>query len=925
MIAQVTTETVQELTFDGPLSLSTVVAGGTALACVVILILWLERQVIGRFWMVFFALLRGAALVAACWMLLQPSRVERQSTVLTRSVAIVADRSGSMDTVDNQLTPQMLPWVDLRDSQTALAERATIDLRVAARLIRTHWLESASLGKQARDEVLQRFDTATSRGKEHLQHLAAATKASDQVVSDRVVSVLDELEVTVLDRRELDRSDEGDEQQVNRFADRMVESLQQQIADLDAVVRKLSQDRIQANPAFESKPRREFVSDWLNQLETQTLNEITSKAKIKRATFDQDVQSFAGNDWKKQLGGETAAGSQTSPNQPLPGTRTNLTAAVSWFGPTSVTDRLAAIFLVSEGGHNANTKLTPVSAGRALGGVPIIGVGIGNASRSRDLVLHQVNAPRVVAEDDDIKIEAIISAYDCEGDDVKVTLNQGDQEIDSKQVRVDSALSDTRLQFRVPAGEVGLREFQLAIEPLDREVSEKNNYSAFSVETIRGKTRVLLADYQTRWEYRYLQILFARDKRVESDEYLEEPRLHRTGQIAALGGLPETVEQWAHYDVVILGDVNLTSASRTSLQEYVLQRGGRLIVVAGEHHMPAAYVGDSLFDILPVQPQFSAQLPHEPFIAISQEGAMHPAMQIEAAPSESRERWTLASSRTSVGFVSPWSIPKDSARVLATLRDRDATVDESAAGQTRETAWLCWHRSGSGRVVYASAPATFKLRFRGGDLYHHRFWGQMLRWCMSSDLASDEQLVHLRTDKSNYIQGDTVQIVAQLRNTQGFPEVGGEVSVTITPTEGEPRTLTLDEDEHLPGTYRVDVRELEPDVYQLKPSGRTVERLQTERPEGAPSQAIITVEQVGDIEHMVTSANYPLMAEIASATGGELVTPAAAEELFSLLPLKEEVKTVEQRTPIWNRWPMLFLVAGCLSTEWFIRKMKGLI
>ena len=481
-------------------------------------------------------------------------------------------------------------------------------------------------------------------------------------------------------------------------------------------------------------------------------------------------------------------------------------------------------------------------------------------------------------------------------------------------------MSDANVQFRVPAGNLGLREFQLAILPVEGEASDKNNVSAFSVETIRGKTRVLLADLNTRWEYRYLQILFSRDEHVQADEFLRFPVPHATGKIGELGRLPETVEEWAFYDVVLLGDLNLTKASQDSLAKYVRQRAGKLIVIAGKNHMPAEYSDKSFFDLLPVQPQSAAYQPLDPFIALTQEGASHPAMLVEATPYASRDRWRLTSSHATMGYVSPWNEPRDSARVLATLQSD--TVD---AESSEPKAWLCWHRVGTGQVVYLTAPAAYKLRFRGGDTYHHRFWGQMLRWLMASDLSSHEQLVQLRTDKSNYVQNDIVQVVAHLRTPQGFAETGGQVSVEISASGQLSRMVALKENKSVPGTYLAEIQDLQPDVYQLKATGRSVERLMAANPDTPPSQSIITVEQAGDVERVLTSANYPLMAEIAAATGGQLLTPAAAEEMFSLLPLQEQGKTIEERTPIWNRWPLLWLVAGCLSTEWLIRKWKGLV
>ena len=918
MIAQASVETFTEVAFDGPIGVTASLLLGIVIAFAMLLVLWLERFILGKWWGICFGLLRCIALAAVCWMLLQPSLVERKVSAQSRSVAIVADRSGSMDTVDRLVTPQMLPWIEPDHGQINAADRAAVDLRFAANLIRSHWLESATLSAVASEQYLNRYDFAIKRCQIHLKELVQLSGKRDSMVSDRATSILDEIESIEGDRSKLVVNNESDNEtsEIGRYADRIVETLQQQATDLDAVLAKLYRDRVANPPSFTAQSRKEYVGNWLDRMESDNLRELSKTAKIKRASFDSNVHSFTGKKWSAQL-------AEKSIKEESDSARTDLTAPVGWLGTTATADRLAAVFLISEGGHNADSKLTPVAASRSLGDVPIIGVGIGNSVRSRDLVLHQVNVPRVVTENDDIKIEAIVSAYDCDGTFTEVILKQGAQEVERRTVSVDSSLSDTRLQFRVPAGKPGLREFQISVEPVEGEVSQKNNYSAFSVETIRGKTRVLLADLQTRWEYRYLQILFARDTQVNADEFLRMPNPHATGQIAALGRLPETVDEWAQYDVVLLGDLELSRASQNSLEEFVRKRAGKLVVIAGKNHMPANYFESPFFDLLPIQSRQQPSLPLDPYVAVSQEGMSHPAMQIEKSPHASRNRWKLATSRASLGYVSPWTVPRDSARVLATIES--ASEMSSPAEGSSANAWLCWHKVGSGSVVYITSPAVYKLRFRGGDTYHHRFWGQMLRWLMSSDIGSDELLVQLRTDKSNYVQGDTVQATLQIRNRVGLPVSGDDVSLSIATNRGVPRSVAMSEDENLPGTYRAEIRDLDPEVYQIRPLGPSIDRLYADNPEMKPTQVLVTVEQVGDVEHMLTSANYPLMAEIAAASGGQLVTPAGAEEVLSLLPVEEQVKSVEERTPIWNRWPMLWLVACCLSTEWVIRKMKGLV
>ncbi|TWU54878.1 hypothetical protein Poly51_36000 [Rubripirellula tenax] len=947
LLGQSNSQSVTRWVFDGALSPTTAIAIGVALMVLMGTILWVERSVIGRVWTIVFGLLRLVALLAVSWMLLQPSQVSEQTITQKRSIAILADRSESMNTIDQTLTAEMLPWVESGDSAMTAIDQAAIDLRFAAAIVRVNWLESATLSSAAKSPLLERLDFALQRCLLHLKAINTESTSLDRALANRLQGIHDEVRGVQADRKQLDDAaskPDGDtslstKNGSQRVADRLVETLEQQAADLDAIIHTLQRERLANPPSFTGRSRKDFVGDWLKGWETGILNDLAKTTQIRRAVFDSSVQTLIGTDWESGLTGPAIVDETTSENA-----RTDLAAAIAWSQPTVASDRLAAVFLVSEGGHNATGTLSPVAAARSLGGVPVVAVGIGNAMRSRDAVLHQLTAPRVVAVGDDIKIEAIVSAYDCVDVSAEVVLREGDKEIERRSIQIESVVSDTRLEFRVPADELRTREFDLAILPIEGEVSEKNNVSSLSVETVVGKTRLLLADSESRWEYRYLQLLFARDSRVEADEYLVKPHSHATGAVSALGGsLPTTVEDWAMYDIVILGDLELSEASESSLQDYVSQRAGKVIFIAGKNSMPEAYLNRPLFDLLPIQPTPHPSPTIAPLIALTRDGQLHPAMQIESNAIQSKRQWAVTSSRVPLGYVSPFSVPRDSSRVLARIVDANSEfelsnetlneVPSSFEPFANAQAWLCWHRVGSGHVVYLSSPSAYKLRFRSGDTRHHRFWGQMLRWLMASDVAADQQLVQLKTDKSNYAFGDTIQVVAQLRGADGLLVSGGEVSVQIRGSESESnaasglsRTIDLLEDVGLPGTYRTELRDLTPDQYQFEPVGPYVDQVRSDELVDRVSPPIrITVEQLGDIERVLTTSNLPFLAEISSATGGYLLTPSAAEEMMALLPLDEEVTTIQERTPIWNRWSMLWLVAGCLSTEWIIRKTKGLI
>ncbi|MCA9072619.1 MAG: hypothetical protein KDA84_27035, partial [Planctomycetaceae bacterium] len=73
-----------------------------------------------------------------------------------------------------------------------------------------------------------------------------------------------------------------------------------------------------------------------------------------------------------------------------------------------------------------------------------------------------------------------------------------------------------------------------------------------------------------------------------------------------------------------------------------------------------------------------------------------------------------------------------------------------------------------------------------------------------------------------------------------------------------------------------------------------------------------------------TRSDRALAGQIASLTGGEVLPPTSVEEVLELTDLDPIVTKTIERRPLWLEWKYLWIVFGCLQTEWIIRKWKGL-
>jgi hypothetical protein len=695
--------------------------------------------------------------------------------------------------------------------------------------------------------------------------------------------------------------------------------------------------------------RRQREGNALDALERELRkDDLTEKVRIERYRFDRAATPVSATvGWKKALqpGNNDAASLPVRPiaatpadaaatDQPEQSTEavTNLSAVLEQLAAkrTGQSTRLAIV--LSDGRHNDTQAPPPQEAARQLNKLPVYVVPIGNSIPQRDVVLLRVEAPAAVAEKDSAVIDVIASGIDCDGATTQVVLRHEGREVERKPISFTSergATGDSRVRFTVPAKGIGWQEYIVGVEPIEGETNLANNYYPVSFEVVRDHLRILLSDGVPRWEYRYLDKLFERDQHIEFDELVFAPTLHGTGKLADKPEFPTDAEGFGRYDIVILGDINpqqLPLASQKALDEFVRVRGGNLIVIAGQNSMPAAFVGQPLIDLLPVEHAANVSPQQGYSVRLTDEGRVNSSLLIDDSPEESRAVWQAMFEKPVYG-LSEFCKPKSSARSLleATNQSAGQVTAENAADHKVDCAFLCWQRLGAGRVAYLASGDTYRLRYRNGDRYHHRFWGQFLRWLTAANTGAASDIIRIQTDRTRYSQGEAVEVTVWLKDATGRPLAGESIRAEARPFKGEPVSIDLAADKQVPGRYFGTLNGLPAGAYKVGAKGKIIDQLLPKADETNSAQATISVQRAGSVEMQNTQCNRPLLEQIAQITGGQVIPPTAIGEVLKLASFTPEVSETIERTPLWNRWSNMLLVLVCLFTEWIVRKGKGLV
>jgi hypothetical protein len=933
------TSAAERLVFDGPVSPPLAIALGLALVALCGWSLWRERAILGRPAFVLFWSLRTAALGAALWMLLSPQRVRVETSTTKRAVVFAADVSDSMGTVDPSGAGDDLRWrLALSESQekslTAASDRALAAAGMARRHLRS---AQTAIQRHESEEEIRRAVLAAQRAMERVElHLKRSRSLSDAPAGADAVRLIDNAArlLRAAEFEEFHRlaealekgrspSQKGWRESLSDLDYRLV-SVEGALAELSrraAAVETAPPPGILSDRAAQGTSRLQQSTQLLQRLSANALAELEQSADIQFLTFGETVAAAADVNALRR-GIDRSVRPPSGDEAASPPESTNLSSVLARLQRERRDQPVAAAFLLTDAAHNDAGADDPRVVAAELVETPVYVAPIGNPSYVRDIQLQSVSAPAVAMRNDDIVIEARLEAHACDGEACTVELMLDGETVDFREVAFDSGFATRTVRFERLMPSIGVQPFQLAIAPIAGEATPENNYRDFEVQVTRSDIKLLLADELPRWEYRYLAQLFRRDPKVECDELLFHPRLIATGRRQESGSFPVTVDEWDQYDVVLLGDItpdHLSAASQESLVEYVSRRGGTLVAIAGREAMPHAFEDHPLADLLPVVPLENPPAdPREGYaFRITEEGDAHDALMIAETESATRAAWDFVNQFAPLHALSAWRQARPTAHTLIEAVPRGDAGAMNSSGNV----FLCWQPVGRGRVVYLSGPETYRLRFLRGDRLHYRFWGQLLRWAIASDLGVGGRLVRIRADKSRYRTGESVRLRVQLADASGEPLATDE-PLQVRLERGDEEQLAPLSPTEIPGEYVAELRSLGAGIYRAEPVGEPVARLQ--QPAGQEAAASFTVQGEKPLELVDTRCNIPLARQIAESAGGQLVAPTAIEEVLALTDLKPIVSERTERRALWVEWKYLWLVFGCLQIEWIIRKWNGL-
>lgn len=700
--------------------------------------------------------------------------------------------------------------------------------------------------------------------------------------------------------------DSASQKVVDQFADPKAKEAAEKLA---AVAGKPQADRLAV------------AQGWLLKDDGKTLRELQKQHRVRIYTVSTAARPLAeidkADDIKpalEKIKGLDATGAQSRLGEGIRKVLTELRGVP----PT-------AILLLSDGQTTDGETLSDAAKFAFRKGVPIVEIGLGDPEPARDLELNELLVDDVVFVDDLVRFQPKLSSKGFAGQDVALRLYERDASsadpnarrlLETITVQAPPDGQPKRVEITHRPKKTGQITYVVEIDVKDRELDPNNNRVERAIHVREEKLKVLFVDNEPRYEFRYLKNFLQREKTVDLKVVLlsSDPQ-YSNQDLFAIPTFPASKDDLFEYDVVLVGDADpgyLSQSQMAHLAEFVTEKGGGVLFIAGDQFNPIAYRGTPLEALLPIELGDA----RNPTAVGGSVPSFRPSLTVEGRASP-----IFRFGDDEVTSARIWASLPELLWYIEAPRKKPAALvlaeHPTQAGSDGPLPIMLYQFVGSGKSMFNAVDDTWRWRFRVGDRYFGRYWLQTIRFLARSKLLGNRQ-AEVQTDRRRYQRNDPIVVRVRFPNPAHAPG-SREVTVEVERKGGTgPRRLTLKPAPNAPSLF-------EGVLPQAVEGEYTVRLLPPPVLEGGLPTATFQVDPpAGEMEHV--QMNEPEMVRAAGASGGAFYTPVDTEALLSGLPKPLQVPLdADPPIPIWNTWPVLALFLTILTAEWILRKRKQMV
>ncbi|NQT86860.1 VWA domain-containing protein [bacterium] len=585
---------------------------------------------------------------------------------------------------------------------------------------------------------------------------------------------------------------------------------------------------------------------------------------------------------------------------------TAIAEAVSRYGGQPI----AGALILTDGASNEG--LEPIEVARTMKerGIPLYTIGFG-VPDPPDLRVKSVIVQDTVFYKDIVPVRVQLTSKGYTNRTIDLALKVDGKTVAQKPVTLTGKAQFVELDF-VPERDSGTLKLDIEAPVLPGEVTHSNNVETRRLRVIDEKIKVLYVEGKPRWEYRYLRAVLLRDHRLDVKFLMTQgDRDLAKASERYLSQFPDAASEAFVFDLVILGDVPatyFTPQQMARLEELVRERGGSLLVLAGHQHPLSNYLGTPIERLLPVRvrPDGWESVDDMVHPEITEQGLKSTVVLLEADEAENTRLW---SSVRPLHQIPALEGKKPAATLLATLSDQRRRSEPYPL--------IAWQRYGSGKSLYVGTDQLWRLRYKVGDRYHARFWGQAIQFLTLSRLLGENKRVHIEADAKSYRTGDRVEIYTNVLNENYEPVLSPNYTVYLDHVEGtaETKPVRLEAVHGVPGLFQGYASPEEDGAYRLRADS------------SAADVANVAEFQVASVplEEVEPAMQEALLRKMAELSGGEYLRVRDLPSLPEKLAVESLTTAKRMDRELWDLPYVFGALLACMALEWFLRRRYDLI
>jgi hypothetical protein len=685
-----------------------------------------------------------------------------------------------------------------------------------------------------------------------------------------------------------------------------------------------------------SLPRWRLLTAWLGNLRLDSANhrwledDSELNKPLARLSEDYQISVYHIGSNLRLAGRDVSSHADLSEAQDFDQTESRIGDAIRQAVTQHRGRSVAAVIVLTDGINTNGSSLQDASDWIAKKSIPLLIGGIGSLQQTPDIALENPLAPTVAHLGEQLFLEVDLNllgelATASKPLEVQIIASLGNNADPFMQI-IESLSNDApskRLRIPFVPSQVGRTQIRVAISETSEESNTENNSVEFEINVTDDATRILLVENMPRFEYRALLDLLGRS--IEPDQtsnrfsvdailFSSDARLVAMDE-RVLASPPTRREQLFQYDVIVIGDVEsrmLSGQFQQLLIEFVEQRGGGIVFIAGPLGMPTTFAGQPLEKLFPVaadQFQEADDLGKSNKIILNSLGERFSHLQLGTEVTDNVSAWQTLT-------VPYWSVTSDLQRpgvhILSTL---GTTNDEVGPLITQQFV-------GAGKVIFHWFDATWRWNesvepAAEGQKPFDQYWEQTMRYMSRQTAPTDGSgLIEIVVHGETFVVGEPVPVTVRFLDDRTAPDDDHAVMVVVEHTNGRRQFLRLARLGADRGRFAATMQGLELGTYHLQ----LVEPVVSQ--DGGKDAAIASFTVIAPQGELVRRTLSDVeKRQIIAPEHGRYFDVSDLHELVANVPRGTPVRVRSKvAKPIWNANWIVGILISLLAIDWTLRR-----